>query len=46
MRLDKLLSNMGYGTRKEVRQLLKKGAVRVNAETVKDAALHVDTDKG
>ncbi len=31
MRLDKLLSNMGYGTRKEVKQLMKKGAVRVNA---------------
>ncbi len=45
MRLDKLLSNMGYGSRKEVRQLLKKGAVRVNTETVKDAALHIDIDK-
>ena len=45
MRLDKLLSNMGYGTRKEVKQLMKKGAVRVNAETVKDAAMHVDTVK-
>lgn len=45
MRLDKLLANMGYGSRKEVRQLLKKGAVRVNTETVKDAALHIDTDK-
>jgi 16S rRNA pseudouridine516 synthase len=45
MRLDKLLSNMGYGTRKEVKQLMKKGAVRVNEETVKDAAMHVDTEK-
>ncbi|MCG7335562.1 rRNA pseudouridine synthase [Sporosarcina sp. ACRSM] len=45
MRLDKLLANMGYGSRKEVRQLLKKGVVRVNTETVKDAALHIDTDK-
>ncbi|MEK5069266.1 pseudouridine synthase [Sporosarcina sp. FSL K6-1508] len=45
MRLDKLLSNMGYGTRKEVKQLMKKGAVRVNTEPVKDAALHVDTEK-
>ena len=42
MRLDKLLANMGYGSRKEVRQLLKKGAVRVNTQTVKDAALHID----
>jgi len=45
MRLDKLLSNMGYGTRKEVKILMKKGAVRVNAVAVKDAALHVDTVK-
>lgn len=45
MRLDKLLSNMGYGTRKEVKKLMKKGVVRVNAEPVKDAAFHVDTVK-
>ncbi|BAQ11802.1 RNA pseudouridine synthase ytzf [Bacillus sp. OxB-1] len=42
MRLDKLLANMGYGSRKEVRQLLKTGSVRVNTETVKDASAHVD----
>lgn len=45
MRLDKLLANMGYGSRKEVKQLLKKGAVQVNSEPVKDAALHVDPVK-
>jgi len=33
---------MGFGTRKEVKQLMKKGAVRVNTVAVKDAALHVD----
>lgn len=42
MRLDKLLSNMGFGSRKEVRQLLKKGAIQVNGDQVKDPALHVD----
>ncbi|WP_438311611.1 pseudouridine synthase [Sporosarcina sp. FA9] len=45
MRLDKLLSNMGFGSRKEVGKLLKKGAVKVNEETVKSSALQVDTDK-
>jgi len=45
MRLDKLLANMGFGSRKEVRQLLKKGAVQVNAELVKDVALHVNPEK-
>ncbi len=45
MRLDKLLSNTGYGSRKEVRQLLKKGMIRVNGAVMKDAAQHVDPDK-
>lgn len=45
MRLDKLLSNMGYGSRKEVKQLLKQKAVTVDGIPVKDAAMHVDPDK-
>jgi len=45
MRLDKLLSNMGYGSRKEVKQLLKQKAVTVDGAYVKDAALHVDPEK-
>jgi len=40
-----LLSNMGFGTRKEVKQLMKKGAVRVNTVAVKDAAMHVNPVK-
>lgn len=32
MRLDKLLANMGYGSRKEVKALLKKGFVTVNGK--------------
>ena len=45
MRLDKLLANMGYGSRKEVKQLLKQKAVRVDDIVVKDAAMKVDVDK-
>ncbi|MCT1538247.1 MULTISPECIES: pseudouridine synthase [Lysinibacillus] len=45
MRLDKLLANMGYGSRKEVKQLLKQKAVSVDGDYVKDAALHVDPEK-
>lgn len=45
MRLDKLLSNMGYGSRKEVKLLLKQKAVTVDGAYVKDAALHVDPEK-
>ncbi len=44
MRIDKLLSNMGYGSRKEVRQLLKNGAVRVNEELIKKPNVHIDTE--
>lgn len=44
MRLDKLLANMGYGSRKEVKQLLKQKAVRVDDVVVKDAAMKVNTD--
>lgn len=45
MRLDKLLSNMGYGSRKEVKLLLKQKAVTVDGETVKDAAMHVNPEQ-
>ncbi|MFJ8262502.1 pseudouridine synthase [Rummeliibacillus sp. NPDC094406] len=45
MRLDKLLSNMGYGSRKEVKQLLKMKAVSVDGVIIKDVSLHVDPEK-
>ncbi|MDR7073850.1 pseudouridine synthase [Fictibacillus barbaricus] len=36
MRIDKWLSNTGYGSRKEVKQLLKSGAVTLNGDIIKD----------
>jgi len=45
MRLDKLLSNMGYGSRREVKVLLKTKAVEVNGVPAKDVSMQVDTDK-
>ncbi len=36
MRLDKLLAAAGYGSRKDVKALIKKGAVLVNGEKEKD----------
>lgn len=45
MRLDKLLANMGYGSRKEVKQLLKEKAVTIDGIVVKDAAMKVDPDQ-
>lgn len=44
-RLDKVLANMGFGTRKEVKALAKKGEVIVNGTVFKDASNHVNTDK-
>ncbi len=44
MRIDKLLANIGYGSRKEVKGLLKSGAVKVNEELIKDAKQQVDPD--
>lgn len=43
MRIDKLLSNIGYGSRKEVKQLLKTGAVKADGVSIKDAKTHVDS---
>jgi 16S rRNA pseudouridine516 synthase len=44
MRIDKVLSNLGYGSRKDVKKLLKDGAVKVNHVVVKDAKQHVDPE--
>jgi len=41
-RLDKLLSNFGYGTRTEVKQLVKDGGVKVDGIVVKDRSIHID----
>ena len=45
MRIDKMLANLGYGSRKEVKMLLKNKAVKVNDEIIKDAKYQVDTEK-
>jgi 16S rRNA pseudouridine516 synthase len=42
MRIDKLLANMGYGSRKEVKGLLKKGVVKRNDEVIKNSSTHVE----
>ena len=45
MRLDKLLSNMGVGSRKEVKALLKKKQVTVNGVVSKDSGEKIDPNK-
>ncbi|MCH1625368.1 pseudouridine synthase [Ferdinandcohnia quinoae] len=44
MRIDKLLSNRGFGSRKEVKSLLKSGAVKIDGVAVKDSSKHVKLD--
>ena len=41
MRLDRLLANMGYGSRKEMQQLVKLGAVTLDGAAVADADMRV-----
>jgi len=41
-RLDKILSNLGYGTRKEVKDLIKAGAVEIDGGIAKDVGMQVD----
>lgn len=43
-RLDKILSNMGFGTRKEVKSLTKSGEVSVNGQIVRDSSEHIDPE--
>ncbi len=42
MRLDKFLAETGVGSRKEAKQLLKKGLVTVNGQVIKEAKTQVD----
>ncbi len=44
MRLDKLLAHCGYGTRKEVKSIIKKGYVFVNDVMVKQDKYQIDPD--
>lgn len=44
MRIDKLLSNMGRGSRTEVKEAIKYGWVKVNGKTIKSAKDKVDVE--
>ena len=43
-RLDKVLSNFGFGTRSEIRQLVKNGIVKVDGVAVKDSGMQVNSE--
>ncbi len=45
LRIDKLLANSGFGSRKDVKKLLKSGAVLCNDVKIADGKAHVDPEK-
>lgn len=44
-RLDKILANMGFGSRKEVKKLIKSGAVEIDGNITTDVEKKADPDK-
>ncbi|WP_150266721.1 pseudouridine synthase [Paenibacillus tepidiphilus] len=42
LRIDKVLSHIGIGSRSDIRKLAKQGLVSVNGKVVKDSGAHVD----
>ncbi len=45
MRVDKILVNLKYGSRKEIKNIVKKKRVKVNDEIIKDSSLNIDPNK-
>ncbi len=43
-RLDKVISNKGFGSRKEIKKIIKKGNVKVNGETIQEDSFKVNFD--
>ena len=41
-RVDKILSNLGYGSRKEIKKYAKEGRISVGREVIKDSSVKVD----
>ncbi|HBB28423.1 MAG TPA: 16S rRNA pseudouridine(516) synthase [Clostridiales bacterium] len=44
IRLDKMICNLGYSTRSQLKKEMKTGCVTVNGQIVKDSSLIVDSD--
>ena len=45
MRLDKFLKDLGKGSRKEVKEYIKKGYIKVNNNIIKSSDLKIDEEK-
>ncbi len=45
MRLDKMLANLGYGSRKDVKLLIRKGQVQINGVVIKKDDFRLEPEK-
>jgi 16S rRNA pseudouridine516 synthase len=45
LRLDRMLSGQGIGTRKEIKEILSGGSVKVNGKTASCSAMKINTEK-
>jgi 16S rRNA pseudouridine516 synthase len=45
MRLDRLLANFGFGSRSEIKKMVKNGLVTVDGVPANDSSMHVDPEK-
>lgn len=43
-RIDKILSNLGYGSRSELKKICKNGLVKVNGKTINNPGIQVDVE--
>jgi 16S rRNA pseudouridine516 synthase len=43
-RIDKILGHLGYGTRKEIKEMIKKGRVYIGQQKVKDAGIRISPE--
>ena len=44
LRIDKVLSNLGYGSRADLKKYCKQGLVKVNGKTISNPGTQVDTE--
>lgn len=44
-RIDKILANLGFGTRKEIKAVVKNGEVKIDGTVIKDSSMKIDPDK-
>ncbi len=43
-RIDKILVNLGYGSRKDIKKICKNGLVKVDGKVIKDSSAHIDPE--